>query len=675
MNTLSTADFLKDFTGSVFQTFHDRKEDYLAGEKDQCTCKLSPQCTRVHLTYNDQLFKKLNAGNIGIYFTPNFFTGGRKIENLIKLNSVFGDLDVAKEGDGQIPQQVKDKKTVLWVALMKLDLKPNFIIVTKNGLQPLWLIEESITDEDTQKQFISVVQGVTEWSKGYGAAGDKVKDIPRVLRLAGYNHCKGGPFEIKAYKFHEDKYTLQDLAKLFPYFDYEVIKADNAKTKDLNDPLKDIDIKDVVIRAYKEIGEQDAYFDRSGRIVLSRGVTGAFQGKNDDRQYIASTSGTEPAGNKVTFVSKLFDWGDYKRAFKWIVEQFNVQLGLSTSSLPVEVKPEEIEIPTLNSESLVTSILNPIPVESFGYTSFDEVLDGITPDFTYLLAAKSGNCKSALVLNILYNLAKRGVPSVFFDLENGSKLGDRRLLQIHTSWSKEILKTFAGDESKKDLLNEKVKELNQLPLSIFYGHDKLFAKGLLYQNIISAIRQVVKTKKAKVVAVDNLRNLDLQGLDENTFLSQVVTAFNKVASELNISIIMVHHISIKDDNKALSIEDFNSAEGYKVTVPHISRTMGTSDVVNKVFAAFSIALDPYYKKLYVWVQKNRDGESDKRFTLNICPANLCITDPPERREPILEFKDAMTEAEKLARWYREKSQEKTDTSDISDDELDEPLPF
>ena len=186
-----------------------------------------------------------------------------------------------------------------------------------------------------------------------------------------------------------------------------------------------------------------------------------------------------------------------------------------------------------------------------------------------------------------------------------------------------LLLTLSYLQNPKQL-RKVVEDLRLLPLYVYYAGNKLFSAGIRVDNIIAAIRKVVAENQVRVVVVDNLRNIQVEGQDENRFLSKVLTDFDQLANELKISVFLVHHVTIKGDEKGI---DINSEEkkARKLIIPPISKVLGTSDLVNKVKVALTMVLDRDNKKIHLWVQKNRDGEADRRFSLNICLENLCIS--------------------------------------------------
>jgi len=117
-------EFLNSFSNTVFQVFPDKGTGY----------------AKIFERYDEAEFKRLNKDGRGIYFTPNGFKGGRKAENLVSINAVYADLDVAKEGGKGDKQPSKN-------ALLKDKIIPNSIIDTKKGIQAIWLNEKT-TNKD-----------------------------------------------------------------------------------------------------------------------------------------------------------------------------------------------------------------------------------------------------------------------------------------------------------------------------------------------------------------------------------------------------------------------------------------------------------------------------------------------------------------------------------------------
>lgn len=113
----------------------------------------------------------LNKRGAGVFFTVNQTNlQGRTTKHITKVRSVFIDLDGAPLPD-------------------KFDLEPNLIVNTSpDKYHVYWLVDEMPLPTFTLYQ-----QALAE---KFGA-DPKVKDLPRVMRIAGFFHNKHKPYPIK----------------------------------------------------------------------------------------------------------------------------------------------------------------------------------------------------------------------------------------------------------------------------------------------------------------------------------------------------------------------------------------------------------------------------------------------------------------------------------------------
>lgn len=121
----------------------------------------------------------LNAAGAGIYVTVNQTDGkGRRAENITHVRAQFVDLDGAP-----------------LAPVLEWSLKPRIVIETSpNHFHGYWLVtKEASTDFDgfreRQRQLVKLFN-----------ADPKCIDLPRVLRLAGFNHRKAAPFRCRIVK-------------------------------------------------------------------------------------------------------------------------------------------------------------------------------------------------------------------------------------------------------------------------------------------------------------------------------------------------------------------------------------------------------------------------------------------------------------------------------------------
>ncbi len=400
----------------MFAAFCDRKERPVKYHKKE---------------YAPELFKELNDDRYGIFFSVNGVGKTRKNDDITKLNAVFGDFDVAKDGDGKTLEEITESKKYLFLQLLKEPQQPNIITATKNGLQPFWLLEDG---EDDMEIYSKIENGLIEWSKFQGCAGDAVKDFARVLRLPGYNHMKSEPFKIKSYLIHEKKHKLEDLHKQYPFI--EPTHDQRKEFSNNNNVLDKVDIRDVVREVYKEYKNINILFDYQNRICFDdekTGLTGAFIGDNGESQFVGSTSSHVPDGNKVTFTAKVFDISN-KEAFSWLLDRFNLKY-VPNRSDPINYDEEDP--------------LNWTPREEVPMRVRE--IDNITkfPTGFYVICAKSGVGKGFFSLWISRKIwENHKYKSVIFSVEMSESIQRERMIQAWSDIPMDEFNEIVGDREK-----------------------------------------------------------------------------------------------------------------------------------------------------------------------------------------------------------------------------------
>jgi predicted P-loop ATPase len=183
-NKDNALEFLEALTGKLnpavtFQTFDDNAD------------RKAPNLTRVlhgRLGVHWDTLERLNKAGAGIYVTVNQTDlKGRKKENITAVRAVWTDVD------GE-PKQ-------------KPPLKPSIINKTAGGLHYYWLAKDLKNDEcEKVNKLIAKFMG-----------GDKnACDVSRVLRIPGFDHCKGERIEVaNVFSFLDAEYPLNQLLNGF----------------------------------------------------------------------------------------------------------------------------------------------------------------------------------------------------------------------------------------------------------------------------------------------------------------------------------------------------------------------------------------------------------------------------------------------------------------------------
>ena len=163
----------------TFQTFNDKK-----GSKFRYLNK------QLHGTFEDVRSKlyKWNKLDTGVYVTINKTDRkGRKTENIIKVRALFADLD----GSPLTP-------------ILKAKPEPHMIIESSKGkYHAYWLVDDCPLDKFSMYQKAIAKKFDSD---------PKVCDLPRVMRLPGFNHCKGKPYPTTIkYHNHRSPYFLKEI--------------------------------------------------------------------------------------------------------------------------------------------------------------------------------------------------------------------------------------------------------------------------------------------------------------------------------------------------------------------------------------------------------------------------------------------------------------------------------
>lgn len=143
----------------------------------------------------------------GIYFMVNRGDGnGRSSDNVTAIRAVFVDLD------GSPLQPV-----------LEAPIEPNAIIESSPGrYQAFWLVKDC-----PQERFRGVQHALAMRFNGDAS----VKDLPRVMRVPGFYHCKGKPVKVK----------IHSIERVAPYGIEEVVSGLSLKEGEsiakLNQPL------------------------------------------------------------------------------------------------------------------------------------------------------------------------------------------------------------------------------------------------------------------------------------------------------------------------------------------------------------------------------------------------------------------------------------------------------
>ena len=551
---------------------------------------------KIYQEINEPEFKQLNSDGWGVYFSVNLFNNGRRRkEDCAKLRYIFADLDIAKEGDGSTEQQRTNKKQKVISALYE-KIIPTLIIDTKNGIQPLWKLEDGTIDKIPEYE--NVIKGLIEWSKTIGCAGDAVQDCARILRLPGYLHQKGEPYLCEE-KYKTDKsYKLEDIKKVFYKEEkkYEPVK-NNYPLNDVAQAVENIDIKELVIRAFQSVG-RTAEFNNNQELVLDGRKTGTFQGRKDGGNFIASSSHEPFKGNRTTVVADILGVTN-KEAYRWIIKEYDLNFD------EIEKKKKiDSQLSTIKSKDNILSIDKKEKRYTWGTYRLDNEIAILKRGNLVVLGAKRNMGKTIFSFDMAVKNAKLGHRVLYISLEMEKREIIEALARKYANVTIPEEREYRIPPDKRGKMIKIINEINNLPNLIFEGARR--AEGV----ILETVKKIMDDNKADMVFIDNLDCINgNKGEDNNERQKKIVNLLMNYTSVKNIPIILIHHYRKGNKNTSGMDEMAGSgkvADGADIIINLSRRSIEEAKADNIQF--------PETNKTVLWVQKGR-GYDDKAMEI------------------------------------------------------------
>ena len=484
--------------------------------------KLEPGARTYH-SFEEALFKEMNVAGWGCYFSVNEFgLNPRQEKYCTRLRYAYGDLDIAKAGDGQSREQREAKKKILLDALIA-KCPPTMVIGTSNGLQPLWKIKIKDGILDNKEKYVSVIKGIIEWSKQFGGLGDNVYDLARVLRHPGFYHMKEEPFMCELVYQSEKIYSIDELKNFFPHEEEvkKFVPTFTGKLSPVDEAIGNIDIQELVIRAFSQTGRK-ASFDSQDRLVLDGRQTGTFQGRTGDRGFIATSSHEPVKGNRVTVVADILGITP-KEARQWIMKEYNLnwEREVAKKQILKEIKPTKDY--TLRY--------------TWGTKGLDDKFAIIKRKTFIVLAARRGSGKTTVAFDMACKNAKLGHRVLFVSLEMEKEHIKEDFARRRAGITIPEEREYRIPVSKQITYEEKIKEIDGISNLLFSGIQR--GSDITWEGVKLLIAE---HKDLDLIIIDNLDLIDKNpGEEENDKQKRIVKSIMNYTSDQQIPIILIHH--------------------------------------------------------------------------------------------------------------------------------------
>jgi len=558
---MSTRQFVSYFPDFCIQTFKDSKN--IKGKYDFC---------KKPSAFGKEELKELNAKGVGIFFSPNrFSTGRRKIIYCEGINAWFADLD---EESGTIAEQEKK--------IANSPLEPSFVVRSKNGHHLYWLAKDAkIANFDT------IIRDII----AHFTSDPNCKDVSRVLRLPLFLHCKDMfnqdvAEEDRTFVVHLIKenpellYTDLQMLEHFPYF--EPIKEEYK-------PKEQIDSTDF----WTVLGSLDNMMmlkKLSGHEIVNK-ETFTFSKRNEPGTFYIDVNGKSSGG---WFDAQGMIGSGSQGGPTWI--QWITYYGRTKGEIALwckenipELLPEETNNNSNKTSELATKLSQNFDVESpkdleeelreklnkpkSEYTWGDDIIDYKFPiiekgEGYIILYGQSGSGKTLWALWMAKQIAKNLKKVMFLSLEMTKIQILFRYCVSKAGVDKEQYRARSYDTEE---VMKHSKDLNNIT---FLGIEK----GEEYT--IEDIDRIITEEQPSILFIDNFNKISSKEKDE---LSKDI-AVSKQLLNLNrkhrIPIIVIHHAN-KTPPK--------SNKDTKINLRGLSGMRGSQKIIDDADIAIEIA--------------------------------------------------------------------------------------
>lgn len=254
---------------------------------------------------------------------------------------------------------------------------------------------------------------------------------------------------------------------------------------------------------------------------------------------------------------------------------------------------------------------------SYCIKQMDDAVGNILPGELHIIAGASGEGKSIVLLNIIYNNIIQGKNFALSSLEMSKEQCFMRLLSIHSTHPKfgynldhERIKRKQLTEEEKDQLYEVTKDFCENP-----EYGELFfienTGAVTVEDIFTEVEDISRYTKVHAVAIDYISLLAGQGSSERAVISNNFKLIKNKALTFNkgqkIPVISVHQISEQAKEKA--------EESGKYDFNFLSDTSESKKSSDVGFWILRTAQHKANKEIAAGVWKSRDSKGDSLFSM------------------------------------------------------------
>jgi len=499
--------FLANFPNYVIQYFTDNK------------IKGRNKIAKTSAQFDLDEANKMQEKGCGVFFSINGFKEGKRINNnMININAVYVDLDIAKENDKLERDKLFSKKAIAANYITKSPLQPHFMTETKNGYQLIWLTK----DIETESDFIFITKGLTKYFK----ADKGGLAVNKVLRIPEFNHLKNPKQPFKCVLIKDNSETIPKYSKneIIDKFNLNNLKNMTNNNTQMNTPSVEIQqalrlpLKEVIRHSASLTGIKVEFKnnpDGSQQIIENGEETSGFiSSKREKEEFVSSSSGKPRKGNVITVAEYYLNTvggNNYNRQ-----EIAKILIGKSNvihDAIPIE--PEDFHICEYNE-----FLKMDLPKIEF------LVEELVVKNSLNLIVGDPGSFKTWLYLYLIYCIVNNKLVFGKF------KVNPTNVLIINTDDSLSLTKDRMMQIGFNKNSEKKVFIWTRQEFKIS-DHEK--------ETTLGVLSSIVQREKIELIVLDTLRQIHDGDENDSKEMSNVMTTLKQFAEKHNCAVVIVHH--------------------------------------------------------------------------------------------------------------------------------------
>ena len=526
---VSTEEFIKAFGYSGAEPvycrfFADRKE-----EKDNPEKQGNRQAPARSFASMLPELHRLNADNCGIYFAVNGGNNDTQTRTINKCRAQFMEIDEKKDENGRPLLDADGHKIIMpfeeqLQIIRQFALEPSIIVRTRKSLHTYWLLSEGSIKNFRKVQLQLVA---------HFGSDPALQNESRVMRLPGFNHCKGKPVPVQVIKFDPDiKYTQQELANLLP----PPAKRERTELPELTDNSPGL--------VETAGGRNNALLKKGGAL---RRIGCNADEIAEELRYTNSTF-AEPLPEKELNTC-------IKQALKYNAEELAEQqrLNQAKQDFAENEQPEKkADFYKDFLQIIQTDAYKPYPTEC---DFFDNVLNGgVIRQSLLLLLAAPATGKTTFCQQIAEEMARHGKKVLYVNLEMSrqqmlAKAISYRLAKKNKGdniTTVNVLQGYNWTEEQRQIITEELQAYTQDTAPNITYHNRPNGEKMSLESLRGVLHAEGEKYKeqgepAPAVVIDYLHLLTSEraGTDPAALLKEATDCFKQYAINYNTFVILI----------------------------------------------------------------------------------------------------------------------------------------